>query len=318
MADQEFAYEKGKDGIRILRCYGVSGKVVVPEKIGILPVTELADYVFVAELEEEPEQGGGLPCICGEGLSELYLPGTVRRLGRYAFYNCRKFWKFSFHSSLASMGAGAFTGCDALSCLAVRREDGPSCLREVLQDLKHLVRVDCYASGAYAGETEGEGMPEYRLAYPEFFEEAVENTPARITFTQTHGMGIQYRNAFRGTQVVFAEYDRLFETGKYNADLTSIIEIAAARLRYPYELEAQAASSYKSWLLGHLREAALHFLGQGSLEDLRWMAEELVETKEQAGILAQAANERADAEALSVLLDASHKRFPAGKRRFSL
>ena len=43
---QSFAYEKGKDGVRILRCYGISGRVAVPRELEGLPVTELADYAF--------------------------------------------------------------------------------------------------------------------------------------------------------------------------------------------------------------------------------------------------------------------------------
>ena len=76
--------------------------------------------------------------------------------------------------------------------------------------------------------------------YPEFYEEAVENTPARIISTQTHGMGIQYRNTFQNTQIVFSEYDKLFETGKYNMDFINMIEMSVARLMYPLKLENSA------------------------------------------------------------------------------
>ncbi len=158
----------------------------------------------------------------------------------------------------------------------------------------------------------------YRLVFPEFFEEAVENTPARITVTQTHGMGIQYRNAFRDTRVAFREYDKLFETAKYNVDADSLARIAEARLQYPHELGERARGEYREWLLAHLKEAAGYFLGAGRKKELRWMAESLVETRGQAQLLVQEANERADAEALSVLMDVTHKRFPTERRRFAL
>lgn len=63
---------------------------------------------------------GELPCICGELLEELVLPGTVERIGRYVFYNCRYFREFTFGANIRYMGAGAFTGCKRLSKLHVR------------------------------------------------------------------------------------------------------------------------------------------------------------------------------------------------------
>ncbi len=64
---------------------------------------------------------------------------------------------------------------------------GKSCLREVLVDLNQTVTVEWL------------GKDGFQVLYPAFFEEAVENTPARIIETHTHGVGIQYRNAFRNT-----------------------------------------------------------------------------------------------------------------------
>lgn len=310
MTDQSFAYEKINQGIRILRCYGTSGRVVIPSEIEGLPVTELSDYVFAKEMEKEPENDSGLPCICGLELEELHLPDTVVRLGRYLFYNCIHFKKLCFYSNIAFIGAGAFTGCDHLTHLVMHWEEGISCLREILQDLKQTVLVDCYQAGQ-------EKMA-YRLVYPEFFEEAMENTPARITYTQTHGMGIQYRNAFRGTQVIFREYDRLFETGKYNMDLITIIEMATSRLCYPYELEDEARKQYDIWLREHLKESAETFIEREKWEELRWMVEEFAETKAQVEELIQVASDKSDAEAVSMLLDVAHRRFAGKKKRFEL
>lgn len=310
MTEQSFAYEKKENGICILRCYGSSGSVVIPEEIEGLPVTEVSAYAFAEEMEGEPENTSGFPCICGEKLEALYLPGTIRRLGRYIFYNCIQFQKLSFYSNLAFMGAGAFTGCERLSQLTMYQLKGNSCLREILQDLKQKVTVDCYLPE--------EKEPFCRLVYPEFFEEAVENTPARIISTQTHGMGIQYRNSFRNTQVVFREYDRLFETGKYNVELINAIELALARLRYPFELEESARTVYEGWLSEHLAEGAEFCLQQGQMEDLRWLAEAFVTEKEQEELLLKKAKEQEAPEAVSMLMDVMHRRFSGKKKRFAL
>lgn len=308
--EEEFAYEKMGDGIRILRCYGTGSQVVVPREIEGLPVRELSAYAFAAEMEGEPPNSSGLPCICGASLEGLYLPDSVRRLGRYLFYNCIHFSTLSCYSNIAFMGAGAFTGCARLSRLILHQKEGQSCLREILQDLRQPVQVDCCP--------EGNSELAYRLVYPEFFEEAVENTPARIISTQTHGMGIQYRNTFRNTQVVFQEYDRLFRIAKYNVDIISVIEMATARLQYPYALEEAARREYSAWLREHLGQAAAYFLEQEKTGALRWLAEDFAGSREELELLVQAANRRKDTEIVSHLLHVMHSRFPSKKKQFTL
>lgn len=311
--EQDFAYEKTEKGIRILRCYGVSSTVSVPGELEGLPVTELADYAFADGMENEPENTSGLPCICGNDLEELYLPESIRRLGRYVFYNCLQFRKLSCYSTVSYMGAGGFTGCGRLSHLEMHQKAGPSCLRELLQDLKQTVLVDCYLKD----KSQKEDLA-CRLVYPEFFEEAVENTPARIISTQTHGMGIQYRNTFRNTQIVFPEYDKLFETGKYNMDTAAIIEMAVERLSYPYALSGHARAEYALWLREHLEEGAAYFLGQGRAKEVKWLAESFAETREELELLLKAANRQSGTGFVSLLMDALHRRFPAKKKKFAL
>lgn len=325
MAQGYFAYEKKENGICILRCYGSSGSVVIPEELEGFPVTEVSDYAFAEEMEKEPENTGGFPCICGNRLEEVYLPRSIRRLGRYIFYNCLQFRKLSFYSNLAFMGAGAFTGCENLSHLEMHWLEGNSCLREILQDLKQKVSVDCYRtleeeSAQHPAELPkaGRAKPLYRLVYPEFFEEAVENTPARIISTQTHGMGIQYRNAFRNTQVIFEEYDRLFSTGKYNIDLINIIEMAMSRLRYPFALEEKAREEYAIWLSEHLKEGAEFVLGQEDMEALRWLAEIFVTDSVQMEVILEEAKQKKSPQAVSMLMDIKYRRFPAKKKKFDL
>ena len=313
MVEQNFAYQKTRDGICILRCYGSSAQVVIPEKLDGYFVTELSDYAFAEEQEKEPENTSGYPCICGEELEELVLPKSIHRLGRYIFYNCTRLHRLSFYSNLTFIGAGAFTGCENLSKLEVHWLEGRSCLREILQDLKQKVTVDVYQEQASVDDS-----LLCRLVYPEFFEEAVENTPARIISTQTHGMGIQYRNAFRNTQVIFTEYDKLFETGKYNIDFINIVEMAVARLRFPYELGEQERASYQQWLSDHLQKAVEIILEQEKTEDLRWLAEKFTLQEAQLDLLLEEAKLQQKPEAIGMIMDLKHQRFPSKKKRFAL
>mgnify|MGYP007011129068 FL=1 len=52
---------------------------------------------------------------------------------------------------------------------------------------------------------------EARLVFPEHYDEAVENTPARILYTEYHGSGSNYRQCFYDKELNYQEYDRLFE-----------------------------------------------------------------------------------------------------------
>ena len=304
---QDFAYEKTSRGICIRRCYGNSAYVKIPAMIEGEPVTELAAYVFAAQQEEEPENLSGLPCVSGMDFEGVSLPPGIQRIGRYAFYNCYNFHKMECSSSIAYMGAGIFTGCENLKEIILYEElTKPSCLREILSDLKQAVFV----------KVQREDGKQYQLEYPEFFEEAVENTPARIIETHTHGMGIQYRNTFRDTRVVFLEYDKLFETGKYNLELDSAVRMAAARLEAPLELSDASEKAYREFLEEHAAEA-----GEIFLEDIRrllWFAETFVQEEAVLKELIALAEKRKKLEALSVLMDVKHRRFAGGRKKFSL
>lgn len=301
-----FVYEKKEQGICILRCYAKESRVVVPEEIEGLPVTEIAPYAFAADMEKEPKNPGELPCICGELLEELVLPGTVERIGRYVFYNCRYFREFTFGANIRYMGAGAFTGCKRLSKLHVRdMGQEKSCLREVLVDLNQTVTVEWL------------GKDGFQVLYPAFFEEAVENTPARIIETHTHGVGIQYRNAFRNTQIDWEEYDRLFEIGRHNMEPEEAVYASAYRLKRPLGLKEEAAQSYENFLREHMERAAELFQREGETELLRWLAEEFVHEKSELEVLMKAV--AGDAAAVSMMMDISKRRFSIGKKKgFSL
>lgn len=301
-----FVYEKKEKGICIIRCYAKESRIVIPKEIEGLPVTEIASYAFAAQMDEEPKNPGDFPCICGELLEELVLPDTISRIGRYVFYNCWNFWHFSFYSNIGYMGAGAFTGCKKLSRLSVfDGETEKSCLREVLVDLNHTVEVFW------------KGKEPYSALYPAFFEEAVENTPARSIETHTHGIGIQYRNAFKNTQIHWAEYDKIFGFGKYNMEESEAVCLALYRLMHPVALEEGAKKEYADFLREKEREAVNLFLQKEEKEYIFWLAEEFVEEKEELENILEAVS--GNAEAVSMLMDISHRRFANKKKKgFSL
>ena len=80
-----------------------------------------------------------------------------------------------------------------------------SCAKEILGELWQKIDVDfLYENGDAGGKRA-------HMVFPEHYDEAVENTPARILFTEYHGSGTNYRQCFYSKELDFAEYDSLFD-----------------------------------------------------------------------------------------------------------
>ena len=174
---------------------------VVPEVLGGLPVTELADKVF-----------------SGSPVEQVYLPRTLKRIGRYEFYGCEKLQEIHFYGALREVGGGVFTGCRNIRSLTVHMgADEESALRDFVTEINERVTVHVFVPGeqnrmgtgvdADFGRTalasdcfeEERGETERaRVIFPEYYDEAVENTPARITVSNIHGTGQKYRYCFEG------------------------------------------------------------------------------------------------------------------------
>ena len=116
-------------------------------------------------------------------------------------------------------------GCSGLRELDIQLMGGPrSCFKEVLSELRQTLTVSCRdSSGALAA----------RLIFPEFFEESVENTPARITMREMHGCGHMYRYCFEGPEFSFGEYDRLFPHVQVQEKPELVTRLAVYRLYWP-------------------------------------------------------------------------------------
>lgn len=292
MQNTDYEYEQNKDGgITILKYIGGDTVADVPETIDGFPVTEIAAYGFsgLAELEE------------------IHFPRTLRRIGRYAFYQCGSLQKFVFFSLIKDVGAGAFTGCRRIKELEITVVDeGKSCLREFLSDIRFEVTVIQH------------GLEEGKFLFPEFFEEAVENTPARIIVTDTHGSGVQYRNCLHGARIDVNEYDRLFPFAKANEFSDFMVRMSLARMEYTDGMQEDAKERYRGYLHEHFEEAAEEILKNDGTEKVRWFADTFVENEEEMKILLTLAGKKKDPEKNSFLMDYQHRRFPAKRKKYQL
>lgn len=234
-----------------------------------------------------------------EDLEEITLPVTVKKIGRYAFYNCRNLKKITFYSHIRDVGSGAFTGCHKVNHLDVTIVTGkPSCLKDFLQELTEEMTVD-YRGKEYA-----------RLLFPEYFEEGVENTPARILMTQVHGSGLKYRNCFYKTEFQFEEYDSKFPYAEAVESDTFLQEMVLGRLMYPLRLNDRSRCRYETYLKEHLVDTGKRLIREKDVPRLLWLLESYLETETQTEALLEEAARRGEAESAACLMEWRRRKFP--------
>lgn len=321
-----FLYEQGRHGIRIVRAYGWEEAVEIPKSLQGQPVTELHDYAFSGQIDRQELKrackegllchGAGtpassvedLPEIAGERLREIYLPETFEKIGRYAFYNCSGLWKLSFFGGLRDIGAGAFTGCHRVGRISAGvNTDGSSCLRELLTELPEKLCVDLKREGIQG-----------RFWFPEFFEEGVENTPARILENHVHGSGIRYRNCFLHKSLNIREYDKMFAHAKAWENKETVMELALGRLLYPMELTVQAQEQYLAYLREELTAAAGLLMKQREYGALGRLLEKILPDREETERILEETEERGDTEGVSLLMDYLHRHTKKQRKVFEL
>lgn len=338
---QEIHYRKTKNGVVVTGCYGTDGLVALPDQIDGMEVTGIADYTFAGNQGEACPTGGGTPsdkvwesgqALPGSGrvrlgggmVGEVRLPSHVTEIGRYAFYRCKNLKKLVLTDSLLEIGGGAFTGCRLPEVEIHFHKGEQSCLKSILDEIRFAVRVKlCYSPGGNpakenaAGGQEGTGETA-QLLFPEHYEEAVENTPARILFTQHHGAGGYYRQCFYDRKLDFKKYDELFFHTVVQEKPEIAAELAFNRLRYPFRLAEGAREGYEAYVRDHLEEAADFLIGREDAEGIRFLASGGYWTEAALDYAVSAAAERKETEILSVLMDEKHRRYPRRRKRFEL
>ncbi len=323
--DTAFLCEITEEGVCLLEYRGYDSLAAVPEEIACKPVVSLAPYVFSAHRNYHDRGHGDafwwspsagrisekeaqeVPKIKGEVLTELRLPAALKQVGAYGFYNCWNLKKLELYSTTLDWGPGVFTGCGAVEELLIHVDQSrKSCLKEILSELRQTLRVTY------------DGPEKARLIFSEFFEEAVENTPARILVTNTHGCGKEYRNAFVATQFQFREYDSLFSQIQIQEPEELVTELAMGRVRYPYELAENHCRQYLDYLTEHKDRAARKALENHDIDGLIWLTEHLSWDREELKNVIETAGRQGNQAAVSYLMNRTAGQGNVKRRRFEL
>lgn len=321
-------YKVREQGAEIIRLFTEEASVWLPDDLDGLPVTEIASYAFSARKEGEDEDvlvwedcceeerifGDEIPLACGDTILELHLPPHVCRLGNYALYGCRNLRFFHATDRLLNMGSGAFTGC-RLSHVQIDFYDGEqSCLKEILTEIRYEIRADLYYFREGCKE-------EARLLFPEYYADAVENTPARIVETHYYGSGGDYRECFYRRELDFEKYDGMFILSKARDEAGATADLALGRLLYPYKLGEKAKQTYQAYLRDYMPELIIMWLSvdrEDTAAIIEYCCREHLFTEETMEAAVFAASEHKQADIAGMLMDEQRRMGRARRKTFDL
>ena len=317
-------YREKSGGVEILRCFGIEGRVEIPGMIEDKLVVSAASYAFSSHMDEKEElknaclweMSDGLGfgreehVLAGNDVEEIVFPHTLKEIGRYIFYGCGNLKKLEFSDSLMQIGCGAFTGCHALEKLTVHMRQGKkSGVKEMLGEMWQ--RIDVNFLYEYEEDSiekpdmmyRRENKSEARLVFPEHYDEAVENTPARILYTEYHGSGSNYRQCFYDKELNYQEYDRLFEMAVAMDKLEVLVDMSFGRLEFPYGLTGNARENYREYIRKNLEDIAEYLVKQEDMHRLEMISSQKLWTLKGIDSALDCASQRKETEVSAFLMN---------------
>lgn len=254
--EKGFEFTEKKGGASVTKVLSQGAVCVVPETLGGMPVIELADRA-----------------MAGLDIKEVYLPRNLRRIGRYGFYNCEHLQCIHFYAETREIGGGIFNGCRNIQEIYICMEkDEKSALKDFVTEIMDRIMVHY----VFRDES-GEEKEAARLIFPEFYDESIENTPARNLSFKIHGSGQKYRYCFGDRKLQFDRYDKMFTEEIEEESIESASEVAVNRLRFPYGLMESARKRYVDFLKKNLFAVLLANLRRP--EEFKWLIAEFADRK---------------------------------------
>lgn len=302
MIENGFEFTEKNGGACITKVLDPGAVCVVPDTLGGLPVTELGDRA-----------------LARTDINEVYLPKTLRRIGRYAFYNCEKLHILHFYADTREVGGGIFNGCRKIREMYIHLgEDEKSALRDFVTEIMDRVLVHCLVPDGQGGEKEIS-----RVVFPEFYDESIENSPARNLSFSIHGSGQKYRYCIMDKKIQYDRYDKVFFYEAIEESVGDAAEIAINRLMFPHGLTENSREKYEQYLMDNLCEVLLANLRHD--ENFKWVVGRFGECRRDSvpylsesdmNRLLEESSRYKLAEISGVLLDLRHRLYPPKKKKF--
>ena len=318
LSNWKLVIRREQAGITILRGITCDPRAVLPEQLFGLPVTALGPHALSPNAAQP--QGEEVLVTCGrpaeEGwtnaqMRELTLPASLERVGDYALFNCAELKKLRLYDGVRFWGGGTLMNCRCLDTFHLTRagEQGET-LAYFADELSRELDVTI---------TEPDGR-QVRLIFPEYVEVYEENCPAHHFDYNIYGAGYPYHHCFRNKKLSLKEYDSLWrEFLGVEHDDGCAVRLAWWRLRYPAELTEKAEGAYLAYLRDHVPAAVEWLLEQRDLTGLHFLLERTQPDRETLSAACALAREQRAPEAVALLLEKQHRRFPpAAERSFDL
>ena len=253
-------YEKiNEDSIRINKVYSPSPTIEIPELIDGYMVREIADYCFSSKEVNlsncilNREIPSNYHVCSGVDVESVRLPSTLKKLGNYAFYNCRKLKEIYVPSRLMSVGSDVFMNCLRLNHIHYDCSIfSATILKQILTQITWDIEVDFIDGSIF--------YPEYNGSYDEV-------GPAHIFALNIEGEGFRMRQCFKDGKIDFEGYDACFEKLCAEESESCIFHVAILRFM-------MGSERYIPYLRAHDLTSYLHVY-----KDICVMVEKLIEEK---------------------------------------
>lgn len=253
-------YEKiNEDSIRINKVYSSSPTIEIPECIDGYIVREIGNYCFSKKEVDlsnsilSHEIRSSYHECSGSDVESVRLPSTLKKLGNYAFYNCRMLKEVFLPSSLMSIGSDAFMNCLRLNHIHYDCSIfSATILKQILTQITWDIEVDFIDGSIF--------YPEYNGSYDEV-------GPAHIFALNIEGEGFRMRQCFKDGKIDFDGYDACFEKLCAEESESCIFHVAILRFM-------MGSERYIPYLKAHDLTSYLHVY-----KDICAMVEKLIEEK---------------------------------------
>lgn len=253
-------YEKiSEDSIRINKVYSSSPTIEIPDCIDGYIVREIGNYCFSKKESDlsnsilSHEIRSSYHECSGSDVESVRFPSTLKKLGNYAFYNCRMLKEVFLPSGLMSIGSDAFMNCLRLNHIYYDCSIfSVTILKQILTQITWDIEVDFIDGSIF--------YPEYNGSYDEV-------GPAHIFALNIEGEGFRMRQCFKDGKIDFDGYDACFEKLCAEESESCIFHVAILRFM-------MGSERYIPYLRAHDLTSYLH-----TYKDICVMVEKLIEEK---------------------------------------
>lgn len=313
LSNWKFVIRRETDGILILHATTCDKIATLPDELFGLPVTRLAHHALSPNAKEV--SGEEAFVTCGQVTEEsvwdnrqihtLNLPKTITHIEDYAFLNCVNLRELRLYDGVKDWGSCVFMNCrtlDTFHLTRISRQQGGS-LEFFNSELSCDLDVTIQEMDGQVG----------RLVFPAYREDYEESISGHFFKYEIHGAGYPYHHVFRQRQLSIKDYDALWEHYiSTECEKETAIRLAWYRLRWPLELSKDAEKQYLNYLREQTAEAVRWLLTQRDQSNLRFLLQRTEPDRETLSAACAVARENQAAEALAILLEEQHRRFPVG------